>query len=363
MNKIRMTVCLALVCAGYLLASGNDLTNNDSKVVVLSSTSERIQYVGRFSDDFCFGWSGSTMRVKFNGTDLLAKVKLVQGGKGGLQVVIDGKPNTEKLYITKDQDIYVIASDLEPGEHTVELVKTGEGYISEMCLEEFSLPNGGEFLPIDKRDRQIMVLGDSITCGYANEILDRNTGNNVTNQNAYFTYGQVAGRELNADVTMICQSGYGIFRNRSMQNDQQGVIPKIFDRTLPRNSKLKYDFSLADPDVISINLGTNDKANGDKKGELQKDDYIGASTNFINQLEVLYPNAKIIVSIGPMYRGDDVVSWLKEIAASNPKVYFLLYGKMSDPDDIAGHWHPSVKMHKKMGKTLQDKIVEITGWK
>jgi lysophospholipase L1-like esterase len=212
-----------------------------------------------------------------------------------------------------------------------------------MCLEGFSLPNGGTFLPVAKRERQIMVLGDSITCGYANEILDRNKGNNVTNQNAYLTYGQVAGRELNADVTMICQSGYGIYRNRSMQNDTDGVIPKIFSRTLPMDKNIRYDFSLEHPDVIAINLGTNDKHTGGKKEELQKDDYIGAYTNFISNLEKVYPGAKIIVSIGPMYRGDDVVSWLKEIADADPKVYFLLYGQMGE-GDIGGHWHPSVQM-------------------
>lgn len=331
--------------------------------VIITPNAENIQYVGRFSKNFCFGWSGSTVRVKFNGTELLAKIKLTKGLKGGLQIVIDGKPNDKKLYITKDQNIYRIVSGLKPGEHIVELVKTDEGYVSEMCLEGFSLSKGGRFLPLVKKERQILVLGDSITCGYANETLDRNTGNNVTNQNAYLTYGQVAGRELNADVTMICWSGFGIFRNRNMSNDKENIIPKVFNRTLPLEKSDIYNFSLAKPDVIAINLGTNDKHTGGKKAALKKDDYIGAYTKFISKLGKIYPNAKIIVSIGPMYRGKDVISWLKEIADSNPKVYFLLYGKMNDPEDIAGHWHPSVKMHKKMGKTLKNKIVEITGWK
>ncbi len=330
--------------------------------VLISPTADPIQYAGRFSKNFCFGWSGSTIRVKFNGTELLAKIKLTKGSKGGLQVVVDGKPNDEKLYVTKDKNVYIIAADLEPGEHVVELVKTGEGYISEMCFEGFSLPKGGKFLPVAKRERQIMVVGDSITCGYANEILDRNIGNNVTNQNAYFTYGHFAGRELNADVTMICQSGYGMYRSRNLKSDLEQTIPKIFVRTLPTDKDSRYNLSLEKPDVIAINLGTNDQANGDKKGALKKDDYVGTYTNFINNLKKVYPEAKIIVSIGPMYRGDEMISWLKEIADGDPKVYFLLYGTMGE-GDIGGHWHPSVQMHKKMGQTLKDKIIEITGWK
>lgn len=332
-----------------------------SESVVIPASSEIIQYVGRFSDDFCFGWSGATIRLKFQGTDLLARIKLTGGSKGGLQVVTDGLPNDSKMYVTKGQEVYTIASGLTQGEHTVELVKTDEGYISEMCIEGFSLPKGGKFLPVEKKERQIMVIGDSITCGYANETLNRNEGNKVENQNAYLTYGQFAGRALNADVIMLCRSGYGIYRSRNLNNDLEQVLPNLFDLTLPRNSKVKFDLSQEDPDIIAINLGTNDQANGAKKGVLQKDDYIGAYKKFIDRLEKTYPGAKIIVSIGPMYRGAEMISWLKEIADSDPKVYFLLYGNMGE-GDIGGHWHPSVQMHKKMGKALSDKIVEITGW-
>jgi lysophospholipase L1-like esterase len=320
-----------------------------------------ILYTGRFTDDYRFGWSGSRIETELEGSSISAVLELVSGKTAAITAVVDGQEKT--LILNAGQKIYPLAEELEVGKrHRVVLFKRSEGSIGTVKFGGFLLPDGGELFKVAAPERRILVIGDSITCGYGNEAKTVEEGNTVENENGYRSYAAIAARDLNAGLMMICWSGRGMYRNRQVLNDTVDTIPKIFDRTLPAEAGLPWDHSRFIPDVVVINLGTNDMSTQGGKPPLGKDDYIAAYTAFLSRIRSLYPEAKIILSSGPMaYK--PVSDWLPEIAAQFEGASTLLYAPLSGAEDRGGHWHPSVKKDKAMAAELTAHIKTRTDWK
>ena len=107
----------------------------------------KIQYIGRFDTQDNAGprcaWSNSSVKLKFVGTALGAKV--ADSGENQWQVVIDGKPT--RVLDTKGAAATLrIVDGLTPGEHTVELVKRTEAFCGNTQFQGFQLSEGVRLL-------------------------------------------------------------------------------------------------------------------------------------------------------------------------------------------------------------------------
>ncbi len=329
--------------------------------VVIEASDPSIRYTGRFTEDYRFGWSGSRIEIETDATDAAGVLELVSGSSAGMTVVVDGKERF--LKVIAGQTVYPLATDLQPGQpHHIELFKRSEGSKGTVRFKGFQLSEDAQGLPTATRELKLLVIGDSITCGYANEAVSVKEGNTVENENGYMAYAPIAARELNADLMMVCWSGRGMYRNRQKNNDTAEPIPVLFDRTLPESKNPQWDHSRFIPDVVVINLGTNDKSTNGGKPPLRKDDFVGAYTAFIEKIRNIAPNSKIILSIGPMAY-DPINLWLPEIAAQFDDASTLIYARPAGDQDLGGHWHPSVRKHKKMATELVSEIKKVTAEK
>lgn len=333
--------------------------------VTIQPDNPNIVKMGRFTKDNQFGWTATGFRFKTNATNVEAELKLTATGAGALQVVVDGKP-TEVLQLNKKQTVYSLAHDLDAGEHTIEVWKRTEGYLGQVQFVGLKLNAGAKLLPLKPHGRRILVIGDSISCGYGNEAKNSNEGSNTRNQNGYMAYGPIAARALDAEVMLVCASGRGMYRDRGDENDKANTMPKQFDRTLPLSEKDDWDHSQYVPDVIVINLGTNDFYRGKKRDKpaLTKEMFFSAYRPFVARLKELYPKANIIVSIGPG-AAQSMKTWIMEFAKDNEKVSALIWEtpKENWKSYLGGHGHPSVKMNQLMAKELVEEIRKIMGWK
>ena len=328
---------------------------------LVSPDNEAIRYVGRFTEDYRFAWTGAEIETLFRGTSIAADFQVVAAPPAGLTVVVDGVPHFLKL--GPGSETYTLAEGLDPNQvHRISIVKRSEGSRGTVRFYGFELPDGGELMRPDSPDRRILFIGDSITCGYGNEAVDPKEGNTVGNENGYMSYALIAARELDADAMLVCWSGRGMYRNRSQKNDQVGTLPQLFDQTLPFDSEIQWDHSQFVPDVIVINLGTNDSAelNG-AKPPLPQDGFVETYTTFLKRLRDMAPNAALVLSIGPMNSGS-VAEWLPGIAEKFENTSVLVYSKFQGKEDIGGHWHPSVVKDQKMARQLVQVIEASTGW-
>ena len=341
-----------LTCFLSLQASGLELSPDDPHV----------GYVGRFTEDHRSAWSGSTVRLRFEGDSISAHLSVDAGKPVAFQVIVDGEA-TDTLIVTPEQQQYTLARDLPAGPHTVELFRRSEASFGPVTFHGFTLPDDAVLLDPPSRPRRLLLIGDSITCGYGNEATDLEQGNTVDNENAYLAFGPVAARRFDADVVMACFSGWGLYRGRSLEQDTQRTLPVVLDRAIPQIPASTYDLRKDRPDVIVINLGTNDlfDAQGEKPA-LTREQYLGTYRAFIDRLHGLHPQAQIIAAIGPM-RIQPIDGWLEELAKEYPFVHDLVFeGYQGRSEEIAGHSHPSVQGHQRMAETLIDTIQQITGW-
>ena len=319
-----------------------------------------LRYVGRFSEDYQFGWTGSQIEIEFEGTSIESTLKLTAGKNAGLTIVVDGTPSF--LLIQPDQTTYSLAKGLAPDQrHRIVLFKRSEGSKGAVQFNGFQLSEGAKLFSPTHPKRKILVIGDSITCGYGNEATTIEEGNSVQNENGYMSYAAIAARNLEADVMMICWSGRGMIRNYGKTDQAYGAYPTLFNRALPMQDKPEWDHFRFIPDVVVINLGTNDMNTNGGKEPLDKTAFMAAYTAFIARVRTFAPKAPFILSIGPMATAP-VSDWLRELVAEEANSSALVFSPFDGPEEIGGHWHPSVKKDKKMAKKLVPQIQSVTGW-
>ena len=203
---------------------------------------------------------------------------------------------------------FTLVKDLEEGEHTVSVFKATE----DMCVsfEIYSVSTDGFFMtPPEKPKLKIEAYGDSITAGRGNM---RENGDKETDassqENSLLTYAAVMARELNAEYRAFAVSGA-----RVGKYDQSGanVIPQMFTKYSPTaNAKKTWDFAKYSPDVVIVDLGTNDII-GYQRNYYDPEYFGGTLTQeifdnslktqynaFVTRLKTYYPDAAIVICCG-----------------------------------------------------------------
>jgi lysophospholipase L1-like esterase len=146
--------------------------------------------------------------------------------------------------------------------------------------------------------RLIEVVGDSISAGYGNLGMEVHPPYNNTcsftldTEAAYQAYDSMIGRTLNAEVSIIARSGWGMYRDLS--GNTANVLSSVYDDTVGTENAPKWNFARK-ADAVLINLGTNDSAMGDP-GKPYEDAYVA----FLRTVRGHYPDAWIFLTIGPM---------------------------------------------------------------
>ncbi|HKO90478.1 MAG TPA: SGNH/GDSL hydrolase family protein, partial [Polyangiaceae bacterium] len=319
-----------------------------------------IFYMGRVdcrADGPTFAFPGVSVRIRFEGDAL--DLRLRDSGTGTAQstnyydVSIDGAEPT-RLEAAAGEQLYPLARGLSSGEHTAEIVKrvesngnSGKGQLLGLRLRE-----GARLLPTAARALRLEFVGDSITCGYGNEVSTTTPDTfhyTTLNSNANRAYGAIVARQLGAEYVAVAVSGRGVYRNYS---DGAGdVIPQVYDETLPDDAAAPaWDFARYTPDVVVVNLGTNDfSPPGPDHAAFQ-----AAYTSFLSKLRGHYPGALLLAVVGPMLNDgfpagvmawttiqSDVSTVVGELsAAGDTKLHYLALTPQSAP--YGEDYHPTV---------------------
>ncbi len=354
-----------MTCLSYLALALCAISNASPNHGLIAPTDPHIRYVGRVDlqspDGPRCAWPASQVQISFRGTGLKMKVK--DSGQDQLQVIVDGNP-TQVLKLEKGENSCDIASGLTDSRHDIAVVKRTETFVGTVQFLNFDVD--GTLVDPPKAQHIIEVIGDSISCGYGNEGKAKEEHFLPATENAYMSYGAIAARELKSDFYDIAWSG------RKMWPDN--TVPEIYDLALADDKTSTWNLRQAIPDVIIINLATNDfgKQNPDEKG------WSEAYAAFIQRLRTRAPRARIYCSIGPMMTDN----WPPETKAlSNLRKYLTdviaLRAKVADDniriiefetqdeakDGIGSDWHPSISKHRDMAKVLVAAIREDLHWK
>ena len=328
-----------------------------------------VEYSGRI--DFSqknapkFSYSGASIRANIDAS--FASVILNdETGENYFAVIID-KVYTGKLKTQKGKATYKLAQFVSKGIHEVEIVKITEEQFGKTSFLGFELGDDGEITEIkDKREHLIEFVGNSITCGYGNEgrIGERFS---AETENHYMTYAAITARSLNARTLVASKSGIGVYRNYAGPAEgNEDCMSNYYDRTFLYDKTPKFNFCER-PDLICINLGTNDLSTPGYDTAIFMNRYL----DLIRQIQANYSKPDIVCLLGTMLDGkilDTARFCIKEVVRranelQNGSVHFF---EMT-PQDIKKNGlgidtHPTVRQHIQSARQLTEFISKLKGW-
>ncbi len=321
--------------------------------------------IGRqyMKDDIVYlEWTNSGVELCFTGTGIKAMIGSAEANPNNYPAISVQIDDREPERITVNNScLLTLANNLEPGSHTMRLIKVTEATNSPLLLSSVTiLSDGGDvppsLLPPPERPlRRIEFIGDSITCGFGNLGNSSSARFLTEEQDGLQTYAAFTASALNAEAHYICVSGKGIVKN--VNGDTYDLLPTLFTFVSPSFRK-PWDASLWQPDVVVINAGTNDvSAHADRQ------EFLIGAVAFLEQIRRSYPKAEILWCYGMMNRemSDTIAAAVQQFNAIDGHAYYLqLNGMLIGEGGAVGH--PNVKAHRSRSEILTSKIKDVTGW-
>ena len=375
MKKIFFIAVLAMLCQWAFAHETHPV-----KGQVIRPTDKHIQYTGRISfthpERPAWNYPGVQIIAAFEGTSLrmMAKPK-----SGYFMAQIDQAAPFKVAFRSESDSVVTLATALPDGRHTVRLMYILEGYELYPEFWGFVLDEGKALAePPALPDRKIEFIGNSITCGYGNEGTDRNEHFDYATENHYYSYASIVARSLEAQHWVVARSGIGAYRNygeaktgspRSCMPVQYEYTGYAYDLRLRDEASFlreKWDFSRYQPDVVCINLGTNDLSTNNYDVTLLKQGY----QKLLQLVRAHNPKAKIVFLCGSMLSGKELAiakQLLDEVKteankAGDKEVYRFDFTPQAGDLGYGNDWHPSLLQHEKMAAELAAYLRALMHW-
>ena len=344
-----MRKCLFIALLAIVSHSVSAIKTIPIKGTVVSPTDVNIRYTGRISftnpERPTWNYPGIQIMAAFEGTSL----RMMAKPQSGYFVAQIDQAEPFKVAFRGERDsVVTLATALPDGCHTVRL------------------------------SRKIEFIGNSITCGYGNEGLNKNDHFDYATENHYYSYASITARNLEAQHWVVARSGIGAYRNYGeaktgspgscmpMQYEYTGYAWNPDFRNQPTFLGEKWDFSRYQPDVICINLGTNDTSTNNYDLDLLKQGY----QKLLKQVRDHNPKAKIVFLTGSMLYNkelQEVKQLLDEVTAEAQKsgdkeVYRFDIAPISGEEFYGNDYHPNVYQDEKMAAELTPYLRQLMGW-
>ena len=325
---------------------------------------DKIKICGRHTEaDGClaFDWTNSGVSFVFNGRGFILTLGALEHTDtehqpAYIRVTVDGTKKQRFAVATGDEKI--IIEGLPDKRHRVEILRLTEG-IDPILFKDIALLGENAELrnPPLGVPRKIEFIGDSITCGYGVLGTTADPGFSTFQQDGAYSYAAQCAEMLSAEARYICVSGKGIVCN--CLGDRSDVKGGEFYEYLTRKGGVCKDGWT--PDVVVINLGTNDSGM-----PAPHEEFASAAKDLINKVRARYENAHIIWLYGLMsrYYADTLRETLREVSAKDEKVHFLFVDTMfGNPTETGANGHPNVRANYRTAEKLFKKIRSVTGWR
>ena len=365
----------AIIALGSLTAQAQLVEPSTPSALLLpagtriSAAESHIQYLGRVShknpESPMFTFPSVQIRANFTGTSL----KMIAKPNSGYFMAQIDKGEAFKVAFNSQRDsIVTLATALPEGTHQVKLMYVTEGYDRRAEFRGFLLDKGHELLPPPAlSDRKIEFIGNSITCGYGVESTDHDAPFLDETCNHYYTYAARTARNLEADEVAVCRSGIGVYRNYDGPRTGDKVnMNTEYTHTLLYDTTEQWDFSRYQPQVVCINLGTNDTSTKGADPKLLRKGYV----DLLAQVRKANANAKIVFLCGCMMNGEAltlVKKTLDDVVAEanrngDTQVYRFDFQPQNGDLGYGASWHPSYWQHEQMAGELTPFLRKLMGW-
>lgn len=336
---------------------------------VIKPSDPKIQYIGRINftnpDRPAFNFPGIEIRAAFEGTSLKM---LARPMSGFFMAQVDGHKAFKVSFNAEKDSVVNIATALQAGRHTIRIAYAIEGLNRHPEFWGFILDDGcGLLEPSPLPNRRIEFIGNSITCAYGVESTNAPDPFEEETENHFYGYATLVSDALNAQHTSISRSGIGIYRNYDGPKEgSPDPMPWQYEYTLFNDHSQAWDFSRYTPDVVCINLGTNDFSTNNYDKHLYEQGY----RRFLTTVRNKYPTAKIVLITGPML-GEKENSIQQKILDrihsdfqknGDKEIYRFDFTPQTGALGYGASWHPSLQQHQRMASELTPYLQDLMNW-
>jgi len=355
-------------------------------ITTFKVTQENVKIIGRthyFNDTLWLALSGGGVEFSFTGT----KAKITMSGDNiaiipnnntnyaRIGIYVNGERVVDDMMNKIEKTYTVFESDTEQ-DVVICIVKLSESPMSIVGIQQIYVDSKDGIMPTATKERKIEFIGDSITCGYGVDDEVKENHFSTETEDVTKAYAYKTAQTLQADYSMVSYSGYGIVSGYSgdgMKEPNQ-IVSSYYDKVgfsygnvggSLSISSVKWDYSKYEPDLIVINLGTNDDSYCQSDLERQAE-YTGQYTKFLKKIRGFNPNAKILCTLGIM--GDRlypciekaVVDYIKATADTN--ISSMKFDDQLPNDGYVADGHPTKATHNKASEKLTAEIKKIMNW-
>ena len=375
MKKSLLTVLLAVACHVAFAVETVPIRGT-----VVKPTDQHILYTGRISfanpERPAWNYPGIQIVAAFEGTSL----RMMAKPRSGYFVAQIDEAEPFKVAFRGERDsVVTLATALPDGRHTVRLMYVIEGFEFYPEFWGFVLDKGRSLVEAPALPcRKIEFIGNSITCGYGNEGLKKEEHFDYATENHYYSYASITARSLEAQHWVVARSGIGAYRNYGepksgspgscmpVQYEFTGYAWKPELRQEPTFLSEKWDFSRYQPDVVCINLGTNDLSTNNYDLKLLKQGY----QTLLKMVREHNPQAKIVFLTGSMlYEKElqEAKQLLDEVTdeahkSGDKEVYRFDMAPISGEEFYGNDYHPNIYEDEKMAVELTAYLRSLMNW-
>lgn len=378
---ILLALSLLLSFAGCANTGDDDMKATDKPTErTVSASSETVKLIGRtYFDENGILWivqSAAGIEFVTNSTSL--EIALVgdnsanesSGSQARYALWINGERVLDEMMTEAER---VIKAELPEGENTVKLLKLSESANSIFGVKSITVTDTKPIAPSKESSLKIEFIGDSITCGYGVDDEDRDHHFSTSTEDATKAYGYKTAEILGADYSLVSYSGHGIISAYTGDGsiNTSGLVPKIYTQVgkiwdtsnKPNVNELEWDFDSFVPDIVVINLGTNDNSyvKGDQtKARTYTEEYI----EFLKLVREKNPDAHIVCTLGVM--GADlypaIETAVSEYSAEtgDTNISCVKLGQIQSHEGHAADWHPTEATQTRVAKEMAKHLISVS---
>ncbi|WP_067619845.1 SGNH/GDSL hydrolase family protein [Alicyclobacillus acidiphilus] len=340
-------------------------------------------------------WTASGIELNVDGSELWIEVEADYGQYEPWIAMLNNGALVSRQMLTAGRQWLCVFRGMNPDNvKHVRIVKELQAMSGDpdCLLQIHGVKCDGAFFPVEERPLKIEFIGDSITSGEGAVGAKAESDWIPMWFSAVHSYPEMTANELNAEYRVISQSGWGVLT--SWDNNPNANIPDGYEKVCgllsgTRNQALgaldAYDFTLWQPDVVIVNLGTNDagafhnpawidpvtgeayKQRLHEDGTYCEEDlgkFVAAAERFLVKLRACNQHAHIVWAYGmigiplmpAIYRAVD--RYQQKTGDRRVSVFQL---PNTTAETVGARNHPGTLAHQKAASELADYIRTILG--
>ena len=345
------------------------------KLVGRSLLVENVRWVALSGAGAAFRFQGKQLAITIHGSNN-ATAPDNDTCYARFAILVNGERMVDDIMDTAKKCYQVIDKE-EVQEAEVQIIKLSESAMSAIGIAPLTCDEDAVISPIARKLHTIEFIGDSITCGYGTDDMDLSHTFSTQTEDVTKAYAYKTAQLLEADYSLFSCSGYGIISGYTPDPEIRGaveLIPPYYESQCfcrddfgsagsPEN--IPWDFSKYQPQVVVINLGTNDDSFC-QDTEWKREEYRQKYVEFLKVVRKNNPVAEIFCVLGLM--GDrlyDKVCLAREDYVKQTDDIHIHTIHIPDQSTVGGNvidYHPTPQAHTMASEVVAAAIKAQMGW-